>query len=119
MTYIGRLILVALLSWNALAYVDAAKAGVVSDEAGEEKREAFIEDVNAKQLERLIAEEDYVAVFWCKYNLPPLICGLSPAGLRIGFRLMQSTCDHYSVSCGGCRRIPSIPEPSRTLQFKS
>ena len=91
MTYIGRLILVALLLWNALAYADAAKAGVVSDEAGEEKREAFIEDVNAKQLERLIADEDYVAVFWCKYTrlllehkastLAPLICGSSQSPL--------------------------------------
>lgn len=25
-----------------------------------------IEDVNAKQLENLVAESDYVAVFWCK-----------------------------------------------------
>lgn len=25
-----------------------------------------IEDVNAKQLENLVAESDYVAVYWCK-----------------------------------------------------
>ena len=25
----------------------------------------FIEDVNAKQLERMLDEKDYVAVFWC------------------------------------------------------
>ena len=29
--------------------------------------EARIEDVNAKQLEKLIADKDYVAVFWCKF----------------------------------------------------
>lgn len=28
--------------------------------------EAVIEEVNAKQLEKLLAERDYVAVFWCK-----------------------------------------------------
>ena len=28
--------------------------------------EAVIEEVNAKQLEKLLAEKDYVAVFWCK-----------------------------------------------------
>ena len=26
----------------------------------------FIEDVNAKQLERMLDEKDYVAVFWCR-----------------------------------------------------
>ena len=29
--------------------------------------EAVIEDVNAKQLAKLINEKDYVAVYWCKY----------------------------------------------------
>lgn len=28
--------------------------------------EAVIEEVNAKQLEKLLADKDYVAVFWCK-----------------------------------------------------
>lgn len=28
--------------------------------------EAVIEEVNAKQLDKLLAEKDYVAVFWCK-----------------------------------------------------
>lgn len=27
---------------------------------------AVIEEVTAKQLERILAEKDYVAVFWCK-----------------------------------------------------
>lgn len=30
--------------------------------------EAVIEEVNAKQLEKLLADKDYVAVFWCKYT---------------------------------------------------
>lgn len=41
----------------------AVKAGAADDE---EKVEAVIEDVNAKQLERLLDEKDYVAVYWCK-----------------------------------------------------
>ena len=28
--------------------------------------EAVIEEVNAKQLEKLLSDKDYVAVFWCK-----------------------------------------------------
>lgn len=30
--------------------------------------EPVIEDVNAKQLEKVLNEKDYVAVFWCKYR---------------------------------------------------
>lgn len=30
--------------------------------------EATIEEVNAKQLERILAEKDYVAVYWCKLS---------------------------------------------------
>lgn len=44
------------------------KAGKSGPAAGEdEKVEAVIEDVNAKQLERLLDEKDYVAVYWCKF----------------------------------------------------
>lgn len=28
--------------------------------------EAVIEEVNQKQLERILADKDYVAVYWCK-----------------------------------------------------
>lgn len=30
--------------------------------------EPIIEDVTAKQLEKILNEKDYVAVFWCKYK---------------------------------------------------
>lgn len=30
------------------------------------EQEPVIEEVTAKQLERVLAEKDYVAVFWCK-----------------------------------------------------
>lgn len=38
----------------------------VAVEEDDDKVEAVIEDVNAKQLERLLEEKDYVAVYWCK-----------------------------------------------------
>lgn len=31
------------------------------------KEESVIEEVSAKQLERVLLEKDYVAVFWCKF----------------------------------------------------
>lgn len=37
-------------------------------------QEPVIEEVTAKQLERVLAEKDYVAVFWCKY--PPKVTTL-------------------------------------------
>ena len=49
----------------AAAATGGGKGGAASD-AGDEKAEAVIEDVNAKQLERLLNDEDYVAVFWFK-----------------------------------------------------
>lgn len=32
-------------------------------------QEPVIEEVTAKQLDRVLTDKDYVAVFWCKY--PP------------------------------------------------
>ena len=34
-----------------------------------EARTDLIEEVNAKQLENLIQDSDYVAVFWCKSSI--------------------------------------------------
>ncbi len=56
---IKQVILALLLLCNAAAYAQP-------DSKIEEKHEPLIEDVNARQLEKLISEEDYVAVFWCK-----------------------------------------------------
>lgn len=58
---------------------DKKKAAVKSSspENEQEKVEAVIEDVNAKQLERLLDEKDYVAVYWCKnlfHFLPQVGC---------------------------------------------
>ena len=35
--------------------------------AAKKKEEAVIEEVGAKQLEQLVEQHDYVAVFWCEY----------------------------------------------------
>jgi hypothetical protein len=52
-----RLLVAAAVLWSGLVDSVAAKS---------KEESAIIEDVNAKILERLIQEEDYVAVFWCK-----------------------------------------------------
>lgn len=31
--------------------------------------EPTIEEVTAKQLERILADKDYVAVYWCEFNI--------------------------------------------------
>jgi hypothetical protein len=46
-----------IVSFSGL--VDAKKSPAPSDTA-------TIEEINAKQLERLLEEKDYVAVYWCK-----------------------------------------------------
>jgi hypothetical protein len=38
-----------------------------SSPSAEAAHEPTIEEVNAKQLERILAEKDYVAVYWCKF----------------------------------------------------
>lgn len=42
------------------------KAPVGAKGAAPVEPEAVIEEVNAKQLEKLLDGKDYVAVFWCK-----------------------------------------------------
>lgn len=32
------------------------------------EKEATIEEVTAKQLERILADKDYVAVYWCEFQ---------------------------------------------------
>ena len=64
--------LVALAVHQVSSAGDKKKAGKPSAAGGDddEKVESVIEEVNAKQLERLLDEEDYVAVYWCKLSCP-------------------------------------------------
>jgi hypothetical protein len=53
----------------ALATVDGVSAAKKADAAATKvKEESVIEEVTAKQLERVLNEKDFVAVFWCKWS---------------------------------------------------
>lgn len=54
-------LVVPAVSVTADAVVKEPAAGKDAKPPGD-----FIEDVNAKQLERMLDEKDYVAVFWCR-----------------------------------------------------
>lgn len=45
----------------------AAKQRGVGTPTTAQHHESVIEEVNAKQLERILQDKDYVAVFWCKW----------------------------------------------------
>lgn len=49
--------------WVLLVAVTTASAA----KRAPQPQEPVIEEVTAKQLERVLHEKDYVAVFWCKY----------------------------------------------------
>lgn len=70
----------------------AGKSGPAGDD--DEKVEAVIEDVNAKQLERLLEEKDYVAVYWCKLLLSSMF---SLDSRRISFIAYSSHRDRPSL----------------------
>jgi hypothetical protein len=67
-------VLLAVLVSILLGHVDAAartKAEELTSSRGSAGRhkeaEPVIEEVTAKQLERLLNEKDFVAVYWCKF----------------------------------------------------
>jgi hypothetical protein len=53
-----------MIDWVATARKPEAAGG--GGTAGKVKDESVIEEVTAKQLERVLNEKDFVAVFWCK-----------------------------------------------------
>lgn len=56
--------LIGILLFN---FVNCANNGNNKKSAAAQvEPEAVIEEVNAKQLEKLLSDKDYVAVFWCK-----------------------------------------------------
>lgn len=67
-----------LLAWAWLVVGGLAVLAPNAHAAG--AKADVIEDVNSKQLENLVADSDYVAVFWCKC---PGVRGCS-GGLRDG-----------------------------------
>lgn len=61
--YIAAVALIFLTLFTIPSVECANKKGSASAPA----HEPTIEEVNAKQLERILAEKDYVAVYWCKF----------------------------------------------------
>lgn len=61
-------ITLVIVTLSATDVVSAAKRPEATGggAAGKVKDEAVIEEVTAKQLERVLNEKDFVAVFWCK-----------------------------------------------------
>jgi len=61
-------ITLVIVTLTAIDVVSAAKRPETTGggPAGKVKEEAVIEEVTAKQLERVLNEKDFVAVFWCK-----------------------------------------------------
>jgi hypothetical protein len=55
-------------SWSVLVSVGLLLTLVLSGQpvSGASKSEGVIEDVNVRQLNKLIQEKDYTAIFWCK-----------------------------------------------------
>lgn len=65
LTWCSFVCLLLVAAFDVASSAEKDKGAPASGE--EQKAEAVIEDVNAKQLERLLEEKDYVAVYWCKY----------------------------------------------------
>lgn len=59
--------LVFLLVISSGIYVFAKKDTKSADSVSTKQAESVIEDVTSKQLEKVLNEKDYVAVFWCKW----------------------------------------------------
>jgi hypothetical protein len=59
------------------------------------KDEAVIEEVTAKQLERVLNEKDFVAVFWCKWSAcgRPYTCVVCPCVPSRSSFLLILPCD--------------------------
>lgn len=62
-------LVLAIASGAAAAKKAAQPAAAQTGAPPPPKEESVIEEVSAKQLERVLNEKDYVAVFWCKFSL--------------------------------------------------
>lgn len=51
------------------AATSGSPAAATAHHRMKDQAEPVIEEVTAKQLERVLNEKDYVAVFWCEYNV--------------------------------------------------
>lgn len=70
--HLSKLILVSIFCTSLLigAVECSRKSESASPKAAPaDSSESVIEEVNAKQLERILQDKDYVAVFWCKLSI--------------------------------------------------
>jgi hypothetical protein len=73
----------ALIFLSLVAIPSVECANNKKSSSGSAVHEPTIEEVNAKQLERILADKDYVAVYWCKSPeraVPPHRVGLQCSG---------------------------------------
>ena len=65
-----------IVTLTAIDGVASAKKSSGPEEGGKKGKEesAVIEEVTAKQLERVLNEKDFVAVFWCKWAVFHVEC---------------------------------------------
>lgn len=67
---VGHSVKSSMWWWVLLVALTTASAA----KRAPQPQEPVIEEVTAKQLERVLQEKDYVAVFWCKYlRLAPVL----------------------------------------------
>lgn len=62
------LLIVTLTTIDCVSAAKKPEAATGGGPAAKVKEESVIEEVTAKQLERVLNEKDFVAVFWCKWS---------------------------------------------------
>lgn len=70
--------------WWWLLLVTLATTTATTSKRAPSAQEPVIEEVTAKQLERVLQEKDYVAVFWCKYLPAEMISKCASVVLSVG-----------------------------------
>lgn len=101
-----------ILGGCALAAKKAAESN--APQVGDKKKhsEPVIEEVTAKQLERVLNEKDFVAVFWCKFSQLCFVfvqCG----DVIVSLRLCQAK---YGSAYSGVARVGYLsPSPTNSM----
>lgn len=78
----ARWLLSALVALLALSGAQARKSPAPGPAAHKQQHEPQIEEVTAKQLDRVLEDKDFVAVYWCKWPVgaPRLAAGQRSGG---------------------------------------
>lgn len=65
-TFLWYLVLSSSVNFQFAECAKKSSASPPPSQSSSNHVEPVIEEVNAKQLERILLDKDYVAVFWCK-----------------------------------------------------